>query len=663
MRLPLLFLVLSTVAAAQTGFSISSIDTSADPCTDFYQYACGNWMKSNPIPPDQSRWSRFNDLQERNFATLRDILETSTAKAQRSPVEQKIGDYYTSCMDEKAIEAKGVAALKPVLDRISSINTKEELPAEIARLHKIGVNVLFGVYAAPDYKNSSINIAQADQGGLSLPDRDYYLKSDDKSVETRQKYEAHVKRMFELLGDSPEKASARANAVLKVETALAKISMDRVARRNPANRYHPMPLDEFAALTESFDFEQYLATLDGPAFERLNAVNPDFFKGLEQILNEKTLADLKTYLTWMYLNASAPMLPAKFVEENFAFYGRTLGGAKELKPRWKRCVDAVDSDLGEALGQKYVELTFGANAKQRMAELIKNLEVAMAKDIESLDWMTEATKKRALEKLKAIQNKVGHPEKWRDYSPLEIRRDDALGNSQRSNTFAFMRTVNKIGQPPDPKEWVMSPPTVNAYYSPLQNNINFPAGILQPPFFDAKLDDAVNYGGIGAVIGHEITHGFDDSGRRFDAKGNMTDWWTAEDAKLFEERAGCVEKQYSNYVAVADVKLNGKLTLGENVADNGGLRIAFMALQAANQGKDVGKIDGYNPEQRFFLGWGQVWCQNITDEQSRLRAVTDPHSPGKYRVNGTLSNMPEFHKAFGCKAGQPMVSASACRVW
>jgi endothelin-converting enzyme/putative endopeptidase len=470
--------------------------------------------------------------------------------------------------------------------------------------------------------------------------------------------------MFTLAGYEPQAAAAAAKAVMGIETALAKSTMDRVERRNPLKRYHMMRGEAFAALSPSFDWEAYGSTVKGPHVEELNVTNPEFFRSFEKVLSSTPLEDMKQYLAWHLIHLAAPFLPDAFVKENFAFYGRTLTGAKELKPRWKRCVDAVDADLAEALGQKYVEVAFGPESKKRMAALIENLMEALRKDIKSLDWMTEPTKKRALEKLEAIRNKVGYPEKWRDYSRLEIRPGDALGNSLRANAFERRRSLDQIGKPVDPTEWRMSPPTVNAYYSPLENNINFPAGILQPPFFDVKMDDAVNYGGIGAVIGHEITHGFDDSGRRFDAQGNLSDWWTPEDATEYEKRAACVDRQYSGYTTVADVKLNGKLTLGENVADNGGLRIAYMALQDALEGASKAKIDGYTPEQRFFLGWAQVWCQNITEEGARLRAQTDPHSPGRYRVNGTVSNMPEFWKAFGCKEGDPMVrGTNACRVW
>ncbi len=666
MRAILLFSLLAMSALAQqgSGFSTSNMDMTANPCLDFYQYACGTWMANNPVPPDQSRWGTFDALADRNRAVLHGILEKASVNdPKRSAVEQKIGDFYASCMDETAIDHLGAKPLEPELKRIDAIKSKDQIVDELVRLHPLGVGVLFNFSSSPDAKNSTQMIADADQGGLGLPDRDYYLRTDPKSAKLRDQYVAHVQKMLELAGETTAQAAADTQAVLRIETELAKGSLDRVLRRDPTKTYHKMSVKDLQALAPSIDWPKYFAGLNTPSFTDLNVSVPDFFKAVDAVLKNTSVADLKAYLRWHLLHSEAPLLAKPFLDANFHFYGQTLTGATELKPRWKRCVEATDDDLGFALGQKYVEHTFPPEAKTRVLSMVHEIETMLGQDIQSLDWMTPATKQQALVKLQAVTNKIGYPDKWRDYSSVKIVRGDAVGNDQRATEFEVHRVLNKIGTPVDPGEWSMTPPTVNAYYSPLHNSINFPAGILQPPFFDNRMDAAVNYGAIGAVMGHELTHGFDDQGRQFDAQGNLRNWWTPEDAAEFEKRAECFIKEYSAFTPVDDVHLNGKLTLGENTADNGGVHLAFLALMKSLETKPQPKIDGFTPQQRFFLGYAQIWCQNVRPEAARLRAQTDPHSDGRDRVNGVVGNMPEFGEAFACRAGQPMIHAPACRVW
>jgi putative endopeptidase len=649
-------------------FDLDAMDKSVDPCNDFFEYACGTWRKNNPIPADQSRWGRFNELAEYNRQVLRGILEKASANdPKRCPVMQKIGDYYQSCMDEGAVNAKGSAPIKEELDRIAAVKSKDDLFDTLSYLHSKGVNALFNFSSQPDLHNASMEIAGVVQGGLGLPDRDYYINPDAKSQETREKYVVHMTKMFALLGDDEATAKKEAGAVMDIETKLAQASFERVKMRDPKNRDHKMKVTELATLAPNIEFQRFFIGSGAPSFSDVNVVPPDFFQQVNGAVGSVPIGDWKAYLRWHAVRAAAPVLSEPFVQENFDFYGRYLSGQKELQARWKRCVQLTDGLLGEALGQPYVDETFGSEGKQRMLEMVGELEKALATDIDGLTWMTAETKKQAQVKLKAITNKIGYPDKWRDYSTVEIVRGDLMGNTLRARAFEVHRNLNKIGQPLDKKEWGMTPPTVNAYYNPAENDINFPAGILQPPFFDRSEDDAVNFGGIGVVIGHELTHGFDDQGSKFDAQGNFSNWWTASDREEFDKRTGCIADEYSSFVAVDDVHLNGRLTLGENTADNGGAQIALMALNDQRAQKPNGKenltVEGFTPEQRFFLGFAQVWCENRTPESSRLLAKTDPHSPGRYRVNGTLQNNADFAKAFKCKAGQAMVRQNACRVW
>jgi putative endopeptidase len=649
---------------ATVRFNPDMLDKSIDPCTDFYAYACSKWQAQNPIPSDRASWGRFNELQDRGENIVRGILEKySKDDPKRTAIQQKIGDYYFSCMDESGIEKAGIKPLQATLDRVAALKSKDEFAKEAITLHRDGVRAFFDFGSQPDYKDAQQVISAVEQGGLGLPDRDYYFKDDGKSVEIRKQYVAHVQKMFELLGDPTEKAAAEAKVVMDIETALAKGSLDRTSQREPEKVYHKMSTKELAELNPSFGWTQYLEGIGAPPVQSLNVAEPEFLKQFDAALKSASLEDWKTYLRWHVVHGNAPMLPAAFVNENFVFYSKTLQGTKELAPRWKRCVRATTGDLGEAIGQIYVADTFGPEGKERTLKMVNEIEKALGHDIGTLPWMGEDTKKQALVKLKAITNRIGYPDKWKDYSTLKIVRGDALGNSLRSNAAAFQRDLNKVGKPVDKGDWPYPPMTVNASYNPLLNNITFPAGILQPPFFDNKADDALNYGAIGAAIGHELTHGFDDEGAKFDPVGNLKDWWTAKDKEEFESRTSCVKDQYAGYSPLSDIKLNGKLTLGENTADNGGLRIAYMALLHSFAGKDPAPIDGFTAQQRFFLGFANIWCQNRTDQNTRYLVNIDPHSPGKFRVNGTVSNMPEFREAFHCKADAQMVRENACRVW
>ncbi len=650
------------------GLDKQLIDATADPCTDFFQYACGNFSKLYPIPNDRSAYGTGSMIADYTEHVLHAMLEKAAAGgAGRTANEQKIGDSYAACMDVDTINQKGLTPLQMELDRITALKSKDELPELLARFQLIGVNAFLGFGEQQDFKDARKQIAMLDQGGLGLPERDYYFRAGAAAEKTRAQYVQHVANMFKLTGELEKKAVSDAEAIMQLETALAKASMDITSRRDPNKVYHLMPVSELATLAPSMAWDRFLSASGAPRISELNVANPDFLKGLNSVLASTDLETIKTYLRWqLILSTPGYVLPKALDDERFDFYGRKLRGQPEQRARWKRCVQATDGALGEALGQVYVAQEFSPANKQATLQMVHDIEAAMDQDIDTLDWMSAATKVKAKEKLHAVADKIGYPDHWRDYSSLVITRDDAFGNTLRATAFESRRQLAKIGKPVDRGEWGMSPPTVNAYYDPSMNDINFPAGILQPPLYDSHASDASNYGHIGGVVGHELTHGFDDEGRQFDGNGNLADWWTAEDGKRFDEKADCEVKEYGNFVAVDDVKVNGKLTLGENTADNGGLRLAYIAFLADAKRKNIDltqKQDGYTPLQQFFLGHGQSWCGSTRPEQLRLQVQTDPHSPRQFRVDGVVQNMPEFGQAFGCKAGQPMMPVNACRVW
>ena len=645
---------------------VNSMDKTADPCVDFYQYSCGGWMKNNPIPADQPRWSVYGKLYEDNQRFLWGILDDLSKKTTgRNANQQKIGDFFGACMDEPAIEKLGASPLKPYLTQISGMNSKKDLAPVLAALHlkTQGSGFLFGFGSNQDFANSESIIGFVGAGGLSLPDRDYYTKTDEHSVELRKKFLVHVQKMLELLGDKPDTAQREASKIMEIETNLAKASLTRVERRDPYKLFHKVDFKGLQAMTPSFDWGVYIKSSGMPQQNTFNVTQPAFLQELEKQLQTQSLDDIKTYLRWHLVHSQSPFLSSAFVNENFDFFSKTLHGTPQLRARWKRCVALTDDELGEALGQEFVQRAFSPELKQKTLTMTKQIEHAMQEDINQLAWMSPATKQKALEKLHSVVNKIGYPDKWRDYSSVTINRGDFLGNVERATLFESKRQLSKIGKPLDRGEWTMTPPTVNAYYDPQMNDINFPAGVLQPPLYDPKMDDAPNYGNTGGTIGHELTHGFDDEGRQFDAQGNLKDWWTKEDAENFTNRAQCIVDQYAKYTVIDDIKINSKLTEGEDVADLGGLILAWMAWKEQTADQQLQNAQGFTPEQRFFIGYAQWACENNRPEDQRVNAITDPHSPGKYRVNGLMVNMPEFQQAFQCKAGQPMVSDHRCRVW
>jgi putative endopeptidase len=646
---------------------IAAMDTTANACVDFYQYSCGGWMKNNPIPGDQASWSVYGKMANENEQFLWGILEDSVKpSAKRTASQQKIGDYFAACMDVDAIEKAGISPLLPTLDEIAGLKSANDIPPFLAREHLRTISTrstMFAFSSGQDFADAEKVIAFAYAGGLGMPDRDYYVKTDTKSEELRKKYLEHVQRIFKLLGDAPQKAAQEAQIVMSIETELAKASLTRVEKRDPHNLDHRMTRDQVQKLTPDFNWMIYLNTSGAGTVKEMNITEPKFFEQLNAELKSRSLDDWKTYLRWHATEAKAPYLSSKFVDEDFNFNRKVLRGVLEQQPRWKKCVQWVDRDLGEALGQEFVRRTFTPEMKQKTLLMTKQVEEAMDEDINVLPWMSPETKKQALAKLHGIRNKIGYPDKWRDYGALEVRSTNFYGNVERAMAFESKRQLAKIGKPLDRGEWQMTPPTVNAYYDAQMNDINFPAGVLQPPLFDPTMDDAPNYGNTGATIGHELTHGFDDEGRQYDAKGNLHDWWTEQDAEKFNDRVQCVKGQYKEYVVVDDIHINSDLTAGEDVADLGGTILAYMAWRKETEGKRLESIQGFTPDQRFFVGMAQWVCNNERPENLRLRAATDPHSPGKYRINGVVSNMPEFQKAFSCQQAQPMVRQKVCRVW
>ncbi|MGH9398577.1 MAG: M13 family metallopeptidase [Terriglobia bacterium] len=653
--------------AAAQGFATSNLDPKVKPCTNFYEYANGGWMAKNPIPPAYPWWTTFSELAERNRNTLRRILDKDAADKTAAPGSntQKLGDFYASCMNVQEVDAKGIKPLAPEFQRIDQIHDVPSLQAEIAHLQGIGVDAVFGFGSEQDFKNSTMVIGDAGQGGLGLPNCTYYTKQDAKSKQIRAQYVDHVTKMFGLLGDKPDEAASEAATVMNIETQLAKASKTPVELRDPKATYNKMDMAQLKTLAPAISWQDYFDQIGHPEMGAINVDEPLFFKQVNTALTSVPLPQWKTYLRWHLITASAPYLSKPFVDEHFNFYGKILTGTQQILPRWKRCVRSTDGAIGMALGEQYVQVAFPPSAKARALAMVNNLITALRSDISTLSWMGPSTRKYAIAKLNLYMKKIGYPSKWRDYSALHITKGPYVNNVAQANLFELHRELNKIGKPVDRTEWGMTPPTVNAYYNPLMNEIVFPAGILQPPFFNPKADDAVNYGAIGVVIGHEMTHGFDDEGRQFDAHGNLVDWWTPQDLKRFQARAQCVVNEFNGFVVDGKLHENGNLVEGESIADLGGLAIAYAAFQQTPEAKSHQKIDGFTPDQRFFLGFAQIWATNARPAFVRLLTQTDPHPLNRFRVNGPLSNMPAFAKAWDCKPGDSMVRphADQCKIW
>jgi putative endopeptidase len=658
--------VCAQYAAPARALDPENVDRKYGACQDFYMFANNGWIEKNPIPPAYSGWGSFNELAERNNLVLKDVVERAARQAATTtdPNTKKLGTFYASCMDSTAAEAAGIAPLNDELARIAGITDRAGVRAEIARMHTMGYGAAFGFGGGADPKNATIVIAHASQGGATLPDRDYYLREDPAMQTIRARYVGYVDTMFTLAGDAPDVAAANAQHVLSLETALARASVPRVQLRDPNSRYHPMTLAQANELMPNFNWAQYLAAIGLPQVTSLNVGMPTFFQALSTELDERPIEDWKAYLRWVLISRSAPALSSPFVSEAFKF-NSLLSGAKVQQPRWRRCLAVSDQSLGDALGREYVKVVFTPEAKEKMLGMVRNLRAVLRERIQRVDWMSETTRAQALQKMDSFNQKIGYPETWRDYGPLAIASGAFINNVMRVRAYEARRDYARIGKPVDRGVWSMTPPTVNAYYSPPLNEIVFPAGRLQAPFFSVSYDDAANYGGVGGTIGHEMSHGFDDSGRQYDAQGNLRDWWTAEDARRYNERAKIVEEQYGSYVAVDTLRVNGKLTLGENLADVVGVSVAYEALRRALRDKPRTTIDGFTPEQRFFLAYAQARLSVLRPEQARVLVATDPHSPGRFRVNGPLSNMSEFAQAFGCKEGDPMVrpESQRARIW